>query len=198
MAARMLVVLSWLLLASPATAQMPAPETKVDSAPVEVDGDPLFRVRGMEALPAEQRAARISTNITTLAADRSFHAESLRTVEHIDGIAISAGGALVMLLTNEDAALEGIDRALLAPAYVDRIRRAITDYRHVRTREGLVASAGRSVAAIAIAATLIAVLLWLLRRSEGTLRRGFDRRMAALTTGSRAASRTEGLWQMVP
>ena len=43
-------------------------EAELASAPVVIDGDVLFRVRGTSAFPAEKRAAAIAGRIEALAA----------------------------------------------------------------------------------------------------------------------------------
>src|SRR5262245_51253893 len=62
------------LLLIPSTAAAQTPDTEVDgvvTAPVEIDGRVLFRVRGVSSLPAEQRAERIRQQMLDVAADRS-------------------------------------------------------------------------------------------------------------------------------
>ena len=154
----------------------------------------LFSVRGVEALPAADRAASIASNITALAAERSFRPESLRVEDRGDASFIIAGQRVVMRIADEDARLEGAQRSLVAPVYAQRISRAIAEYREARTRASLTAGAWRAVAAVAIAAILLVMLLWLLRRVEGRVERAFGQRVGALVSESDRASRVERLW----
>src|SRR4051812_14814070 len=58
-----------------------AAETEVATAPVEIDGELLFRVRGVTSFPAKERAAAIQKRIEQLAADPKFKAEDVKVVE---------------------------------------------------------------------------------------------------------------------
>lgn len=55
--------------------------TIVSTAPVLFDGEALFQVRGISALPAEVRARKISERMESFAADLSRSTQSLRLVE---------------------------------------------------------------------------------------------------------------------
>jgi small-conductance mechanosensitive channel len=194
---RLLVLFSCLLAVPPVAAQEPARGTPFDSAPVEVDGEVLFRVRGVEALPAAERAAEIAANITAVASDRSFRPETLQAFDRGTLTEIAGGPRVMMYLSDEDARLEGAQRSLLALVYVDRIRQSIVDYRTARTRPSLTAGAARAAAAIGATAGLLVLLLWLLRRGEAMLQHAFNRRTAALAAESRHILRVERIWQLL-
>ena len=66
---------------APAPAQQPASSAAVTGetlAPVVIDGESLFFVRGISAYPAETRARQIADRIRALAADRNVSTDSLR------------------------------------------------------------------------------------------------------------------------
>jgi small-conductance mechanosensitive channel len=151
-------------------------------------------VRGVEALPAADRAASIARNITALATDRAFRPESLRVEDRGDASFIIGGQHVVMRMDDEDARLEGAQRSVLAPVYVQRIGRAIVEYREARTRAAVTAGVTRAAGAIAVTAILLVMLLWLLRRVEGRLQRAFGQRVAVLVSESERAPRVERLW----
>ncbi|HVR98856.1 MAG TPA: mechanosensitive ion channel family protein [Thermoanaerobaculia bacterium] len=191
---RILALLWFVLLAPPPVAA--AQEPARDTAAVLVDGKVLFRVRGIEALPAARRAKDIASRITALAADRSFRPETLRVQERGEVTDILSGSLMVMRLTDMDASIEGVERPLLAPVYAERIRRAIAEHREERTRPRLAASLGRAVVAIGAVAVLLALLLWLLRRGQALLQSAFDRRVGVLlATESDRTLRVERLRQ---
>lgn len=169
-------------------------EAEVQAAPVEIDGAVLFRVRGVSAFPAEKRAATIAGRIEALAADPGMRAESLRTVESELGTNIMAGDRLLMILLDEDARLEGAGRAVLAHAYVERIRNAIEDYRRARTRESLTASGVSTGVATAILAVTLALVVWLSRRFRAGLERRYSQRLHLLGTQSFEILRAERIW----
>lgn len=188
-------LVSCLIFLRPVAAQEPERETRFDSAPVEVDGEVLFRVRGVEAHHAEQRAADIAADIEELASDPSFRPEALHADERGPVTNIMGGDVVVMVLTDEDAHLAGVQRPLLAMVYVDRISRAIVEHRQARTRSGLTASATRVAIAIAVTVGLLALLLWLLRRTEVRLQGAFERRARTLTAESRQILHVESVWR---
>jgi len=65
-------------IAAEAPAPAPDPEPAPQSAPVEIDGRVLFRVRGTSSFPARVRAAGIAERIRQLAADRSVPPDARR------------------------------------------------------------------------------------------------------------------------
>jgi small-conductance mechanosensitive channel len=190
--ARLSVVL---LVLCPVLAAGPLAQEARETAPVEVDGEVLFHVRGIEALPADRRAAEIASRITALARDPAFSVDTLRTEERAIATHITDGRQTVMGLVDEDGRLEGVQRAILAEAYVDRIRRAIVEYREARTRARLGAAAARSAGAVALAFGMFVLLLLSVRRAEGALQQAFDQRVGALGTGSVRRQHIKRLWQ---
>ena len=50
-------------------------------APVKLDGNVLFSIRGVSALPAEERANIISQRIKSVAANYNISVESIKTIE---------------------------------------------------------------------------------------------------------------------
>ena len=142
--------------------QAPPPDpTGVSVAAVIIDGNKLFRVRGLPSYPATRRAATIRQHIIDLANDESFNTarliisndEPMRTT-------VLAGDQELFNIFDEDAALENIKRELLAHTYRDLVAEAIADYRADRSTEKLV---NNSLAALAVTA-LLAALLWALSK----------------------------------
>ncbi len=164
-------------------------------APVVIDGDTLFSVRGVSSFPAERRAGRITEAIRGFAADRAVPPESLVIEETALGSVLSAGGKRLMALVDADAELEGVSRSLLAEAYRQRIAEAVVEYRREREPATLWRSAAR-----AIAATLGTLLvLWIASRALRRLRSALDRRYRARISSVQIQSfeivRAEQLWQ---
>ena len=54
------------------------PQVQKLLAPVTVDGNVLFYVRGTTSYPADERARAISKRIIKVAADRTFNPDSLK------------------------------------------------------------------------------------------------------------------------
>ena len=105
---------------------------EVQSASVIVDGRPLFVIRGVSAYPAAKRAQNIADRIVDLARDKSFDKQNLRFAEGPYGTQVFGGNKLILTVYDDDARLEGIQRAILAHAYMARIAEAIDAYRNDR------------------------------------------------------------------
>ena len=94
-------------------------------APVIIDGETLFAVRGLSAYPAEERARVIAERIRTLAANRAIASPTLTLDDQPGLIRILGNGILLAVVYDEDAALEAVDRSILAEAYRLRVIAAI-------------------------------------------------------------------------
>jgi small-conductance mechanosensitive channel len=182
-------LLTLLLLAlDPAVfAQEPEPEQQaateevaVPVAPVTIDGTVLFSLRGVSALPAPVRAARIAEGITKLARDPSFDPATLTPVDREGMTVIQAGGAPLMGIVDADARVEGVNRHELALVVVSRIQTAITQYRADRQPQALIASGLRALGATAVLVLGLAVFFWLWRRVDEKLTARVERRLRAL------------------
>jgi small-conductance mechanosensitive channel len=169
-------------------------EAELPSAPVVIDGTTLFRVRGTSSFPADQRAAAIASRIRALAADRTVSADALRAVETEIGSDLVADGHRLMTVLDADARYESLRRNVLAEALVHAIRAAVTDYRHARTREALVRTAGRGGAATAILLVLAALVIWLARRTQSALERTYRQRVQSVGIQSFQIVRAEQIW----
>ena len=139
----------------------PSDPTGASVAPVIVDGNKLFRVRGMPSYPATRRAAEIRQRIIDLANDESFDTAQL-IISNDEPIrtTVLAGDRELFNIFDEDAALENIKRELLAHVYRDLVAEAIEDYRAERSTVKLV---NNSLVALAVTA-LFAALLWAFSR----------------------------------
>ena len=157
----------WLLcglLSTPALAEQQPPvsdPTGTQVAPVIVDGNKLFRVRGLPAYPASRRASEIRQRIIGLAGDASFKVDLLTiSNEEPDRSIVMAGDQELLSVFDEDAALENIRRQLLAEVYRNNIADAITQFRADRSTGRLVNNSLMALAATA----LFVLLLWATRR----------------------------------
>jgi small-conductance mechanosensitive channel len=173
---------------------VPGEEHELPSASVEVDGRALFRVRGTTSFPADKRAQAIADRIKALAARPDFKADDLSAVESEIGTAIQAGRERVLLVTEADARLEGIERRVLAAAYVDRTREAIAAYRGARTRDALTKSAFQAAAALGAFALAVALIVWLWRRMHAALEQRYRDRVHSVGIQSFQIVRAERIW----
>ncbi len=199
------LLLALLVLAQPALAAeddaartAPPPESHseatVSSAQVEVDGVELFRVIGVQALPAAERAADIAGRIEQVAADRGFKAEDLRTEETDLGTGILAGNRRVMVVTDDDARFQGVGRKVIAAVYTARLRTAIEHWRAERSPESLRRSAIRALAATLILGVAVLLTLWLWRRLRAALEQRYRERIHSVGIQSFQIVRAENIW----
>ncbi|MBN9531557.1 MAG: mechanosensitive ion channel [Alphaproteobacteria bacterium] len=168
----LLALLGWLAVGM-AQAQEAPPEQEIPTAPVIVDGEVLFRVRGVSAYPAERRAAEIARAIVEVAEDRTILPEAIRAEPMDVGIRIVAGKRTVARVVPADAALEQVHVDVLAEAEVARIREAVIAYRHDRSTTNLAGAGG-----IAAGATIAyAIAMFVVLRGGGRLIRRTKRRL---------------------
>jgi small-conductance mechanosensitive channel len=178
--------LSLLPVAPFAATSAPSPPADADAeadyarAAVILDGEALFSVSGIQAYPAEKRAAAIGDRLRAVAADRGVPIESLRVIEKPLGSDILAGGRFLMSVLEVDGAREGVAHQLLAQAIRQRIAEAIAAYRAERTLGALLLKT-----AYALGVTLVSCLLVL------AVHRGF--RLAGGFVERRAQGRMAGL-----
>lgn len=167
---------------------------EVPRAPVILDGNTLFLLRGASAFPAERRAAEVAARIAALAANPAFDPSTLKISASPDVTLITAGKERVIAVFDADAVLESVDRGILAQVYRQRILEAIAAYRQDRTPDALI----RHVLYIAAASIAFAVFIWLARRAKGRLDAILERRLRARIEGLASQSyqivRAKHLW----
>ena len=116
------------------------------AAPVVVDGETLFLIRGTTALPANERAARVEERIVEIA-ESSENVRVTTTVQKGEfGFDIQVDGLTVAVTTAADAELEQLDIEVLADLHAEAIDAAIETYRAERTTDARVDSAIAAVA----------------------------------------------------
>jgi len=127
-----------------------------NSAPVIVDGKELFRVGGITAYPAAERARNIALNIKELARDRNISPDDIQISREGDITLIKTGQKTVMGLVESDAVREGVTVEVLADLIKIKIVNSIIEYRNDRTTNVLWTKSG-----YALIVTLFAgLLLW--------------------------------------
>ncbi len=183
------------LFVAPVNAQT-ASGTVTDSARVYVDGKMLFRVRGVTAYPATQRAADIGDRIVALARDETIPLDSVTYRAVDDHYRIFAGGEALFRLYPFDAELEQIPLETLAEVVALKIQENVRRYRADRTPQAL----GRSAILTAAFTGLLLLLIWLLTRAKRAFNRTLIRRvnasMANIERKSGAALHRGHLWSL--
>src|SRR5262245_16132273 len=162
------------LLALPPSAGAQAPpateaEVTDPTAPVVIDGETLFRVRGISAYTPERRASEIAGRIRDAARDPRASPAAVQVVEAEGRSSIALGPRVILDVFDEDARVERFDRPTLARAYSIRVGEALTAYRQGRTPRALGVS---TLYALGATVVLVGLLLG--------IRRGFRRLQGAL------------------
>jgi small-conductance mechanosensitive channel len=191
-----LVVAALVLAATPvATGQpgasptAPSPATPasegVETAPVLLDGETLFTVRGISAFPAAQRAAEIARRIHEVAADDTIPTRALRVSEMEDWSDILAGERRLMRVFDVDGQVEGMPRrAGLAEAYQRKIVAAIEGFRLERSRPYLIRQGFHAALVLALLTALLMAVRWTFRRLEAAIARRTEASLTALEATS--------------
>ena len=195
-------IVSWALIAAFAAgtsirAQQAPPsdaEVEVTTAPVELDGVELFRVRGVSSLPAEERARRIRDRLVTVGDNSSITTDSLQVVDGPGVTRIQAGDITVMTIVDADATLEGFGKLALASAHLDRIRGAVTEYRQARSAAAFRRATINALVATVILLLSIGALIWGWRWLDGFVTRRLRSRIHSVEIQSFEVMRAEQIW----
>jgi hypothetical protein len=142
-------------------------------APVTLDGQVLFKVRGLSAFPAEQRASLIEERLRGIASNTSLPLDSLRVEERTDRSLVKFSDELVVMVFEADAEIEGISRQLLAETYQNRIRTGVDAYRRDRNPQILYTHALYAVGATAAFSLSVYLLALAFRRLDQLLEKRY-------------------------
>lgn len=168
---------------APAEAET-AEDQEVFQAPVTVDGQELFLLRGSSALPATERAGEVARRIIDVAGAGSGSTISTEIRPTEIGPGIYVGNVLLTVVTKADAELEQMDVKVLAELQANAIEQAIAGYRSERTEEartrGALEVAGWTGIFAVFSFLVLATRNWLRRR----INRSVTRRFAALDSAT--------------
>lgn len=157
----------------------------VDRAPVIVDGQVLFLLRGISSLPAKERAASVAARITAIAHDQSIPVSALHMIDADGRTNIFAGDRRIVSIVDEDAVAEQMDRRhALAELYMFKIAQAIERYRQERGGEFLRAQGIHAAIVIGVLVALLLAMRWLFRWSEYVVERHFQTHLKQLEARS--------------
>jgi small-conductance mechanosensitive channel len=177
-------------------ASLIASEREVVTAPVVIDGRVLFRVRGVSAFPAADRAATIAQRIRAVAEDGAIPPDALHLVANEHWTEIVAGANSIMGVFDADAAAEasGLSRQALAQIYLKETLSALRQYRAEREPAQLVRNAFRIAGCTVF---LILIEFFMLRGLRSlTVRIGqrYDSAIEQIETGTFRLIRAESIW----
>jgi small-conductance mechanosensitive channel len=193
-----------LLLPLAAAAQEPqagAPRTDAPAleklAPVNVDGEMLFMVRGITAYPAHVRATTIEERILEAARNPAIDPGSVRAEPRGEHFALLAGDEEFTILVRADAEAEGIALDALAEYAARRTAAAIVRYREDRSPDAL----ARAGVMFGVYTLLLVGIIWLMRLSRRKVEALVDTHVAegveAIERKSRRIIHSAQLWPMI-
>jgi hypothetical protein len=158
---RTIIAFAALLLASGA---MAAPAVTIERAPVVIDGEALFQLRGISSHPAKQRADGVAERIRAIARDASVPVSDLGVVEAQERSEIRAGERHILSVFDVDAEAEQAGhRQKLAEFYKTSVARAIERHRHERGGDYLRAQGIHAAIVIGLLVALLFAMRWLIR-----------------------------------
>jgi len=169
-------------------------EQAIETAPVIIDDMTLFSVRGIQAFPAEVRAAAIADRIRKIASDRSIPAASLTIAEAEYSTDIVAGEVKLVSIYDADAAVDRISRQVIARVYLAKIRSSVEKYRSDRSPESLARGAGYALVVTIGLIVVLFVLGKMYRRLYSLLESRYKSRVHALHIQSLEFVRAERIW----
>lgn len=149
-------------------------------APVTVDGEMLFQVKGVSSYPAALRAETVRKRIEQVASNYAMSPESIRIVPYDNKDQILAGDELLLNVYDADADAEGLSRTVFAEVAASKIREVIKDYRQERRPDVIKANIIKAAIAVLLMAAIMAILILGLRRLNDIFNRRMKKRIDAL------------------
>jgi len=175
----------------------PAPAGGIHTAPVIIDGETLFSLRGVSAYPAERRAAMVRQGILSAAKNPSIAVADVRVVESGERSEIYAGQTRLFSLYDEDAELEALQRPLLASIYREAIVTAIQNYREDRSSPTLLRNLGFALAVTTVLLFVLWGLRWLFRKLDDWIERNVKRSVQQLASKAHYLIHAGTVWRLI-
>ena len=168
-------------------------EEIVETALVILDGEELFRLRGVSSFPAVTRAKTVSKRIRDAAKVTSIPVSQLKVVEKEDRSTLLMGDQLLLNIMDADAIVEGVSRQILSEAIFQRTKGAITSYRHDRSWENLIRAIGYALALMVGLGLFYFLLSFIFRKLNLALDRSFKEKLEGIESKSFRLLRAKSL-----
>lgn len=169
----------------------------VFQAPIIIDGNELFYVRGSSALPGTKRARMIEFRIVAVAESNDSETVEITFETNPLGEQILADGDLITVVTNADAELEKLDIPVLTKLQGDAIRTAILSYRTARTGQARLQSI-IEVALWTLGFVLFTTLVfWLRRRLKIAINTLVHRHFASVESATNSHVQAEAIAALI-
>jgi small-conductance mechanosensitive channel len=171
---------------------------KIITAPIIIDGKLVFKVRGVSAFPADERAKVVRGRIVDLAHDKSFTVDQLVVKNDEEMSAIYAGDNRLIALFDADAQTENLpDRKLLAEILKGKIAEVITQYRFDRSPRVILKHTAFALVLTAVFALVFWGVLRLFRVLNAWAVRHVHKSVQDLASKSHHLIQAEQLWTLV-
>jgi small-conductance mechanosensitive channel len=164
-------------------------------APVKVDGDELFLVRGTTSFPASDRASAISKRISEAASNPSLSADSLKIRKAADHLEIYAGSEYLMSVYAGDAEVEHLRTETFAYLAIRKIRTTIELYRLARSRPVLVNKSIKALSAAVLLTLILLFLFWLFRKLNKVFQHRIQKKIESVEHKSFKLIQSGQLWK---
>jgi hypothetical protein len=164
-------------------------------APVKVDGDELFLVRGTTTFPANDRASAISKRIIKAASNPSLTVDSLKILTAADHLEIYAGSEFIMNVYAGDAEVEHISAETFAYLCKRKIGTTIELYRIARSEPVLVNKSLKALGAAILLTVLLIFLFWLFRKLNRVFQKRIQKRIESVENKSFKLIQSGQLWK---
>ncbi len=175
---------------NPDDKQVPTYQT----APVIFEGKQLFNVIGVSSYPAEERAAKILSNLKAFADNNSLSTDSIKIIELEDRTNLTINEQILMTIVDVDARNEGISAEVLANLIRHRIKDAVDKYRIDREPKRLLIHTAKAIGATVILLLLLFILLRLFRWFNLFIEKKLKAKIEGLESKSSKLIKADHLW----
>jgi len=169
----------------------------IPTAPVTLDGEVLFVLRGASAFPAERRAADVHAAILKAARNHSLAVSDFRIEESEPYSALWAGDIRLLRVFEADAELEALERSLLAKVYLQTIQESVTRYREARSGPKLLRNLLFALGVTGILVLLIWALRWTFGKLDGWIERNVKKGVQDLASKAHQLIHAGTIWGMI-
>ncbi|SLN14709.1 mechanosensitive ion channel family protein [Ruegeria meonggei] len=204
MVARLLVAVLWITLPFAAAAQDIAEDLRVDEeqsetfkAPVIVDGETLFFLRGSSALPASDRVERVQDAIIEVAEASTSTTVAIVFEDTELGTLILADDVQVTIVTEADAELDQMELDVLSFLHGQAIEEAIIAYRANRTEQARVSGAIEAAGWTFGFIVFVVTILWLHRSIRRRTLKFVKRHLKDVETATAKSVQAEAIAALV-
>jgi small-conductance mechanosensitive channel len=165
-------------------------------APVQIDGNLLFNVRGISTYTAEQRAAAISKRIRTAASDRSISTDSVKIIPTPDYYSIYAGKLFIMNAYSVDADNEKIKIETLSQLVKQKTVDAMVLFRLHRSPNYLIRKSITALGSLILFTLILFLIIWLFRKIDILFQKKMKSSIDTLENKSFSLIRAHQLWKI--